>query len=42
MNLQRYLLYNREDLSESYVQKAEKELSHLATLIGPDDGDIDY
>ena len=42
MNLQRYLLYNREDLSESYVQKAEKELSHLATLIGPDDDDINY
>ena len=42
MNFQKYILCNREDLSESYVQKAEKELSHLATLIGPDDGDIDY
>ena len=42
MNFQKYILCNREDLSESYVKKAEKELSHLATLIGPDDGDIDY
>jgi hypothetical protein len=42
MNFQKYILCNREDLSESYVQKAEKELSHLATLIGPDDDDINY
>ena len=42
MNFQKYILCNREDLSESYVKKAEKELSHLATLIGPDDDDINY
>ena len=38
----RYWLRNREDLPKSYVKQAERQLKHLATLVGPDDGDPLY
>jgi hypothetical protein len=40
--LQRYFFFDRTDLPVSYVKQAEKQLKHLATLIGPDDGDTWY
>jgi len=40
--LQRYLICDRQELPVSYVKQAEKQLKHLATLIGPDDGDTWY
>ena len=42
MTLQRYFIFDRTDLPVSYVKQAEKQLKHLATLIGPDDGDKWY
>ena len=40
--LQRYLICDWQELPVSYVKQAEKQLKHLATLIGPDDGDSSY
>jgi len=40
--LMRYWLRNREDLPKSYVKQVERQLKHLATLVGPDDGDPFY
>ena len=40
--LQRYLICDRQELPVSYVKQVEKQLKHLATLIGPDDGDTWY
>ena len=42
VTLMRYWLRNREDLPKSYVKQAERQLKHLATLVGPDDGDPFY
>ena len=40
--LMRYWLRDRADLPAYYVKQAERQLKHLATLIGPDDGDPFY
>ena len=40
--LQRYLICDWQKLPVSYVKQVEKQLKHLATLIGPDDGDSSY
>ena len=40
--LQRYLICDRQELPVSYVKQAEKQLKHLVTLIGPNDGDNSY
>jgi len=40
--LQRYLICDRQELPVSYVKQAEKQLKHLVTLIGPNDGDDSY
>ena len=40
--LQRYLFCDRHELPVSYVKQAEKQLKHLVTLIGPNDGDDSY
>ena len=40
--LQRYLICDRQFLPVSYVKQAEKQLKHLVTLIGPNDGDDSY
>ena len=40
--LQKYLICDRPELPVSYVKQAERQLKHLATLIGPNDGDDSY
>ena len=42
VTLMRYWLRDRADLPVYYVKQAERQLKHLATLVGPDDGDPFY
>jgi len=42
VTLMRYWLRDRADLPVYYVKQAERQLKHLATLVGPDDGDPLY
>ena len=44
--LSNYIIYGGKDekyfLSKNYIKNAEKQIKHLATLIGPNDGDKNY